>query len=350
MQNTFYCQNTFIHYFCIMKQKQIALYIDLLFCLVILPIVITLVPVEKWIIHHTAFMIALIVYLYSLYAIYRISNLPSLFMQKKYVKAVLIIVCLLLVTELMSQYPLPEAPSAKIYEARKHLRMQTVWFFFLVVTGFTLAIELVFELFEQILQKHEIEAEKNKAELALYKSQIDPHFLFNTLNSLYGLVISHSEHTESAFIKFSDILKYMYSQADSDTIDIKNEISYIQQYVDLQKLRLNHHTQVQISSSVEDEYIQIAPMILITFIENAFKYGTSSDEDCQIDIRLNESGGIVHFEVKNDIMRKRKEHTPAVGIANCKKRLELLYPDKHHLSTSNKGQQFIVTLTLDLRP
>lgn len=91
-------------------------------------------------------------------------------------------------------------------------------------------------------------------------------------------------------------------------------------------------------------------MILITFIENAFKYGTSSDEDCQIDIRLNESGGIVHFEVKNDIMRKRKEHTPAVGIANCKKRLELLYPDKHHLSTSNKGQQFIVTLTLDLRP
>ena len=332
-----------------MKQKQIALYIDLLFCIVILPIVITLVPVDRWMIHHRAFLLTLIAYLYSLYAVYRMSNLPSLFMQKKYAQAILIIIALLFITEMMSRFPLPEASSAKLYEARKHLRMQTVWFFFLVVTGFSLAIELVFELFKQILLKHEIEAEKNKAELALYKSQIDPHFLFNTLNSLYGLVISHSEHSESAFIKFSDILKYMYSQADSDTIDIKSELSYIQQYVDLQKLRLNSHTQVNLYYSVEDDYIQIAPMILITFIENAFKYGTSSDEDCLIDIRLNESDGIVHFEVKNDIKHKRQDNRPTIGISNCRKRLELLYPDKHHLTISEDGQQFIVSLTLDLR-
>ena len=141
----------------------------------------------------------------------------------------------------------------------------------------------------------------------------------------------------------------MYSQADSDTIDIKSELSYIQQYVDLQKLRLNSHTQVNLYYSVEDDYIQIAPMILITFIENAFKYGTSSDEDCLIDIRLNESDGIVHFEVKNDIKHKRQDNRPTIGISNCRKRLELLYPDKHHLTVSEDGQQFIVSLTLDLR-
>lgn len=126
------------------------------------------------------------------------------------------------------------------------MRAQTVWFFFLVVTGFSLSIELIFELFRQILSKQEIEAEKNKAELALYKAQINPHFLFNTLNALYGLVLTKSDKTESAFIKFSNILKYMYAQTTSDLIFISNEVEYIRQYVDLQSLRLNKHTKVGI--------------------------------------------------------------------------------------------------------
>ena len=92
--------------------------------------------------------------------------------------------------------------------------------------------------------QQEIEAEKNKAELALYKAQINPHFLFNTLNALYGLVLTKSDKTESAFIQFSNILKYMYAQTTSETIPVCNEIDYIRQYVDLQALRLNKHTHI----------------------------------------------------------------------------------------------------------
>lgn len=333
-----------------MKQTKISLYTDLIFCLVILPVIIALVPVDKWIVHQTTFMITLIVYTYVLYFTHRKANIPSMFIQKKYAKAMTIIAVTILVTWLLSNFPI-EGPrhSYMSYSAKRHLRSQTVWFFFLTITGFTLAIELVFELFKQILQKHEIETEKNKAEIALYKSQINPHFLFNTLNALYALVISQSEYTESAFIKFSNILKYMYSQANNETIDINSEITYIKQYVDLQKLRLNHHTHIDLKCDIDDSTLQIPPMILITFIENAFKYGTSSDEDCEIIINITVRDGILHFETRNRVMKERKEDTTAIGIENCRKRLELLYPNRFKLTISHKNGLYTTQLTIHIK-
>ena len=194
-----------------MKRTNIPIYIDLLFCLVIMPPIIMLVPVDRWIVHHTVFMLTLIVYLYGLYFVYRKARLPRLFMQRKFGHILLLMGILVVITLLLTQFPYPPEPNKLdplIHKARQHLRSQTVWFFFLVVTGFSLSIELIFELFRQILSKQEIEAEKNRAELALYKAQINPHFLFNTLNALYGLVLTKSDKTESAFIKFSNILKY----------------------------------------------------------------------------------------------------------------------------------------------
>ena len=220
-----------------MKHRQITHYIDLLFCIVILPLIIMMLPVDKWIVHQPAFLTVLVSYLYALYFVYRKVKLPQLVMQRKYVKALVVFVLLLVVTELVSRFPMPDSEGSPVdIRVRNHFRTQTVWFFFLIVTGFSLAIELIYELFRQRLQQQEIETEKNKAMLAAYKSQINPHFLFNTLNALYGLVVSNSSHTEAAFIKFSNILKYMYSQTDVEKIDIDSEISYIRQYVDLQKL------------------------------------------------------------------------------------------------------------------
>ena len=153
-----------------MRQTRISTYIDLLFCLVILPLIIMLVPVEKWIIHHTYFMLTLIVYLYALYFTYRKANIP-----------------LLIITWGLSQIPIPKdkfSTSSLDLGIRQHMRTQTVWFFFLIVTGFSLAIELTFELFRQILSKQEIEAEKNKAELALYKAIL----IFYSIHSMHYMV------------------------------------------------------------------------------------------------------------------------------------------------------------------
>ncbi|MCP9612030.1 sensor histidine kinase [Coprobacter tertius] len=335
-----------------MKYPKIALYVDLIFCLIVMPLIIMLVPIDKWIKNNYLFVITLIIYLYALYFTYRKVNLPSLFIQHKFGRIILIIILLLSVTELLTHFPLPDIHNSKLsINFRKHLHAQTIWFFFLIISGFSLAIEIAFELFRQILSKQEIETAKNKAELALYKAQINPHFLFNTLNALYGLAITKSDHTESAFVKFSNILKYMYTNSSSETIDVGKEIDYIRQYVDLQLLRLNRHTQVIFESQTDEEQIQIPPMILITFVENAFKYGTSSDEDCSIIIRIIVKEGILNFETHNAIMKNIQGKSSTIGIENCRKRLELLYPGRFSLDITKDTEKntFKTRLIIRLR-
>ncbi len=333
-----------------MKHTRITLYIDLLFCLVILPVIITMAPVDRWFVNHTFFMVMLIVYLYALYFVYRKMNLPALVVQRKFKKIFWLMLILLCVTKLVGDFPLPKESDAPwLTEARQHLRSRIVWFFFLIVTGFSLSIELMLELFRQMLLKQEMETEKNKAELALYKAQINPHFLFNTLNALYGLVLTKSDKTESAFIKFSHILKYMYSHATSETIAVDSEIEYIRHYIDLQSLRLNRHTHVVFESRADNPQEQIPPMILITFVENAFKYGASPDEDCTILIRIVVEDGNLFFETENAIMRGADGTDSAIGIENCRKRLELLFPGRFELMVSEKEGIFSTRLTIQLK-
>lgn len=335
-----------------MKNNRIALYIDLLFCLVIIPLVIMLLPVDRWIVTNTAFLFTLVVYVYALYFVYRCACLPKLFMQKKYLHIVILLVVLVAVTECLTHFPMPAerlADDSRPMEARLHIRTQTIWFFFLMVTGFSLAIELTFELFRQILSRQEIEAEKNKAELALYKAQINPHFLFNTLNTLYALVLSGSDRTESAFVKFSGILRYMYSQSGSELIPAERELDYIRQYVDLQKLRLNRHTQVNLAIDMADKQVLIPPMILITFVENVFKYGTSSDTDCTVYIHICVDEDRLLLETENTVMRRREDGNQGIGIANCRKRLELLYPGRYELRVGESDNQYKTYLTIRLK-
>lgn len=335
-----------------MKNNRIALYIDLLFCLVIIPLVIMLLPVDRWIVTNTAFLFTLVVYVYALYFVYRCACLPKLFMQKKYLRIVILLVVLVAVTEGLTYFPMPTerlTDDSRPMEARLHIRTQTIWFFFLMVTGFSLAIELTFELFRQILSRQEIEAEKNKAELALYKAQINPHFLFNTLNTLYALVLSGSDKTESAFVKFSGILRYMYSQSGSELIPAERELDYIRQYVDLQKLRLNRHTQVNLAIDMADKQVLIPPMILITFVENVFKYGTSSDTDCTVYIHICVDEDRLLLETENAVMRRREDGNQGIGIVNCRKRLELLYPGRYELRVGESDNQYNTYLTIRLK-
>lgn len=335
-----------------MKKNHITLYIDLLFCLVIIPLAIMLLPVDRWIVNNTAFLVALVAYVYILYFVYRLVCIPKLFMQKRYLRIFVLMLVLTTVTELFTYFPIPAEhinDDVRQMVAKMNIRRQTIWFFFLVVTGFSLAIELTFELFRQIISRQEVEAEKNKAELSLYKAQINPHFLFNTLNTLYALVLSGSDKTESAFVKFSGILRYMYSQNESELIPADEELDYIHQYVDLQKLRLNRHTEVQLNVEASSKKVLIPPMILITFVENAFKYGTSSDKDCKIDIRIKIDENKLLFETENAVMRKPEGQKAGIGIQNCRKRLELLYPGRYELDNEERNGIYHVKLLIDLK-
>lgn len=333
-----------------MKFVKITTYIDLLFCLIILPLIITLAPVEKWIEHRPFFFISLVAYLYLLYFIYRKAQLPLLFMQHKFRRAILLIIILILLTHLFTFLPFNKTNLiSDTSELRKHMLIQTIWFFFLIVTSFSISIELIIELFRQAVQKKEIEMEKSKAELALYKAQINPHFLFNTLNTLYGLVLTKSDKAESALMKFSNILKYMYMQGASEFLAIGKEIDYIQQYIDLQSLRLNHHTRVKFHHEGDDYSLSIASMIFITFVENCFKYGVSSDIDCNISIHILVKQGQVYFSTENNIIKRPDKQTSQFGIQNCRQRLNLLYPNRYELYISEENAIFKVNLNIKLR-
>lgn len=334
-----------------MKHKRITLYIDLLFCLVIIPMVIALLPVERWLVHSVSCFVALTLYTYGLYITYRTVHLTQLILQKKFLTSLGIIFVLVIVTIVLTHIPFQidfsdTTPEQKII--RQGLKRQTFWFFFLIVSGFSLSIELAIELFKEILAKQEIEAGKDKAELALYKSQINPHFLFNTLNTLYALVICKSKYTESAFVNFSNILRYTYSQVGEEMVPISQEMDYIEQYIELQKLRLNKHTSVRIETDIDEPEKMIPPMILITFVENAFKYGNSSEKDCEILISVKLTQGHLVFKTQNAIMRQREEDDTAVGLENCRKRLSLQFKDKYTLETRKEKGIYRTNLTIEL--
>lgn len=343
-----------------MNNRNLPLYIDIIFCAVLLPAMIMLLPIERWLTYHTGFVLLLVGWFYVVYLLNRKLTIPLVFRKKKYLAAVLLIVLAVGVTYLLSKYRMHgggEGPAdffrnRRPPEIHRHpfklrLHEQGVWFLFLVVTAFSIAVGLLTELYRQMLEKKELEQEKSKAELALYKAQINPHFLFNTLNTLYGLVVTRSDKAEQAFVQFTDMMKYLYSNGTADFIPVSGEVDYIRQYIGLQKLRLNEHTEVVLDVDIPDAKALIAPMLLITFVENAFKYGVSSHMDSSIYIAVSSSEGKIGFRTRNRIFRESLQKKGAgIGIQNCRKRLALIYPGRHTLEISDDGTYFDVRLTI----
>lgn len=347
-----------------MNNRNLPLYIDIIFCVVLLPAMIMLLPIERWLTYHTGFVLLLVGWLYVVYVLNRKLTIPLVFRKRRYLSALLLIVLTVIVTYFLSKYRMHgggEGPVEFFRQRRPpefhrqpfklRLHEQGVWFLFLVVTTFSIAVGLLTELYRQMLEKKELEQEKSRAELALYKAQINPHFLFNTLNTLYGLVVTHSPKAEQAFVQFTDMMKYLYSNGTADFIPVSEEVDYIRQYIGLQKLRLNEHTEVVLDVDIPDAEAVIAPMLLITFVENAFKYGVSSHMDSSIYIAVSSADGNIVFRARNRIFRESlQKKGDGIGILNCRKRLALIYPGRHTLEISDDGEYFDVHLSIRTHP
>lgn len=331
-----------------MNEKKITLWIDLFFCCVFLPLIIALVPVDKWLEMYKPFTLSLIIFLYLEYFLIRMVNIPQKVMRRKYIQSISVIVLILIGTYALSNFPYPDNIGLDNTKVHRHIRGLAVWFMSLVVCGYSLSISLLLELVRQIIIKKDIESQRDKAQLSLYKAQINPHFMFNTLNTLYGLTVSKSDNAEDAFIKFIEILKYTYTQVDADMIPISDEIKYINDYIALQQLRLNSHTVVEWNYSIDNDMTLIPPMLLITFVENAFKYGSSSTRDCVINIYARLEDGTLSFLVTNNIMIEAEKDDTSVGLNNCRTRLALAYPGKHSLVTRKKDGVYSVSLMIEL--
>lgn len=344
-----------------LEMKHTPLYIDFAFCLVFLPLMIFICPVERWWGAYPLFFSLFIGWLYVTYFVYKYFLIPRLFHGgRQRVYALAVVVVSLLITSLLSSYEITSPVyHNSLYQREVYpypvwgvrLNQQAVWLYYVVVVIFCFAVGMLNEAYRQRMAREEVEYERNKAELSLYKAQINPHFLFNTLNTIYGLLITHSDKTEATLERFINLTKYMYNNANHEYISLVEEVEYIGQYIDLQKLRLNEFADVRFTHRVEDEAMSVPPMMLITFVENAFKYGISSNEPCFIHIRLNQQGDTLCFEVDNSVFEREHKNSKQMGIENCRKRLSLLYPDRHRLDLGrDKDNVFRVRLELKTLP
>lgn len=200
-------------------------------------------------------------------------------------------------------------------------------------------------------QKRELENEKLNAELNYLKAQINPHFLFNTLHNLNYLSQIKSDQATEVVLKLSNIMRYMIYESNKERVPLAKEISYIQDYLDLEAIRLNKSFNLKFDVSQVDEQLEIVPLILIPFVENAFKHGISDQqEDNWIDIILRSDKRSLELIVENSLKEEhiQREEASGFGLNNLKKRLDLSYPKKHTLQIQESDEKFSVHLILEL--
>ncbi|MEH6536183.1 MAG: histidine kinase [Psychroserpens sp.] len=205
---------------------------------------------------------------------------------------------------------------------------------------------------EQISKTKELETKildtqlkLKEQELNYLKMQIHPHFLFNTLNTMYGFALKKAEQTPDMILKLSNLLDYLLYQAEKPFVLLSEEIEHIKDYIALEKMRFNNTLNVKMDVQLDSENTTIAPMLLLPFIENSFKHGSINNGVLEIDIKLTANDDLIYFHIKNS----NSENTSSkqgIGLENIKKRLELLYPKTYDLSISNTATSFEVELQL----
>jgi len=197
--------------------------------------------------------------------------------------------------------------------------------------------------------KKEEENERLKSELSFLRSQISPHFMFNVLNSVVSLSRRKPEMVEPVVIKLSELMRYMIYETSDSKVSIDKEFSYLESYIELQRLRFGNDIKIDFKHKLTSSPSSIEPMLLIPFVENAFKHGVGMVQDPSIEIELNDDKKSLFFSVSNKVSKQNseiKDGSSGIGLANVRRRLELLYPDQHDLTISEKEDRYLVELKI----
>lgn len=205
------------------------------------------------------------------------------------------------------------------------------------------------EWFRQRNEIINLEKEKSATELNLLKQQINPHFFFNTLNNLYALSITKDKQTPEVILQLSELMRYVIYKGKEEFVPLKEEIKYIEDYIDLQRIRLHKKLDYKFDINTIDGQQQIPPLLFITFVENAFKHGIEPAEgNCYLHLSLISDQNNLEFTVVNSI-EDSLDVDSGIGLTNLKRRLELRYPNQHSLETSEHNNQYRATLKLKLQ-
>ena len=224
---------------------------------------------------------------------------------------------------------------------------------------FTSMFLVFFSVGMRVLERHsqteklqkELEKEKLNSELAFLKNQISPHFFFNTLNNIYSLISINAEDSQKAVLRLSKLMRYLLYDSEHGNTKLSNEIDFMNNYIDLMKLRMSSKISFIVSFPEKYEDINIAPLIFIPFIENAFKHGISYREKSFIDISMTIEKDLLKFRCANSLVKTREangsDHS-GIGLDNVTKRLNLLFPGKHDIKINKSDTEFEVLLRINL--
>ncbi|MCG2617825.1 histidine kinase [Terrimonas sp. NA20] len=301
----------------------------------------------------TAFKVTLIKVLDLALMVY-ITNyllIPRLLYRKKYVTFTSVFILMIVTSSFLKMLILAKvmnAPAMLSFSQNLKTRIydNVIPHFFLVTAG--AAIQLMIDYFRLQKRMAEIAKERAEAELNFLKSQINPHFLFNSINSVYFLIDKQNKEARESLHKFSDMLRYQLYEMNGSRVPIEKELRYLQDYFHLQKLRKDELYEVSFNHSASLRHFTIEPMLLIPFIENAFKHVSAySDQPNLIHIDLDHKDHWLIFKIENTTENRivTDPHS-GIGLKNVRRRLELLYPASHALTIQRKGDRFVVELRL----
>lgn len=285
--------------------------------------------------------------------------MPWLYNKRRYLAYIFFFLLLLFVAGTMIRalthwYVLPWE---QIHDPERYAKeVKTLWIPIRIVrlaseTGLVLAITMVFRLMGDSIrrEKHlrQVEKEKFTAELSLLKAQINPHFLFNTFNSLYALTLNKSNLAPNMVLRLSQLMHYMLYSTANDKVPLDDEINYLKDYISIEQTRFANRVDISFQCSGVTAGTTIAPLLLLPFVENTFKHGVEEGSGW-ITINLNYRDGQLFFKVENSYISKATPNKPGIGLMNVKRRLELLYPGRHELNITQNDESFEVELKIDL--
>lgn len=279
---------------------------------------------------------------------------PRLLYQKKYFYAVAAFVGVIFLSSIIKVFLMAQIlHQPDLFSVSGNLKTKLyenlISDFFLVLTG--ACFKLIFDQMKMQQRLTEIAKEKAVTELNFLKSQINPHFLFNSLNSVYFLISKENLEAREALHKFSEMLRYQLYEGKDTMVPVEKEVGYLKDYVDLQKLRKNANCSVEFNCAADIKGFSIEPLLLISFVENAFKHLSHfNTKTNHIKLDIHRSNGIFYFSVLNskEEGHKTTERSGGIGLNNVKRRLELIYPGKHELEINDSAEQYSVNLKLAL--
>ncbi|MBB6460479.1 sensor histidine kinase [Flammeovirga kamogawensis] len=215
--------------------------------------------------------------------------------------------------------------------------------------AFTIPILIILWVYEQWKWVKSLKSEKSQAELQLLKSQINPHFFFNTLNNLYGLTVEKSDKAPEVVLLLSDMMRYTIYQGKEDVVPIQDEIKYLENYIELHRIRYQKNVQIHFINSIISEY-KISPLLFIILLENAFKHGVETlVENAFIFIEITEEDGYINFVIENNYDKSLTDQQQrGIGLDNLKQRLDLIYPQKYTYKEEISVDIYKAKLTLQL--